>query len=200
LTRDKAPAWMDHSVINPGFAGRIGLQQRYQSVEVGRFRAARTFRENQLQSFEAGLLQTALESLDKVTAAFQLEARYPFFDRRLMVFCLALPPSQRLASGWTRLIQRRAMEGILPPGIQWRTSKANLSPNLLHGLLEFNKPNIDQLLSANPQKIEPYLDLARLQEVCRTYLSQPHTSQKEALALFGAIILANWLRDSAISA
>src|SRR5256885_791866 len=68
----------------------------------------------------------ALEAADKSAAAFGLEARYPFFDRRLIEFCLALPAEQKLGQGWNRIVMRRATEGILPSEIQWRPKKGNL--------------------------------------------------------------------------
>ena len=73
--------------------------------------------------------QTALEVADKSAAAFGVEPRYPFFDRRLIEFCVGLPEEQKFDRGWPRLLFRRAMDGILPPEIQWRSWKANLSPN-----------------------------------------------------------------------
>jgi asparagine synthase (glutamine-hydrolysing) len=81
------------------------------------------------QCLSQALYQEALEIADQSSAAFGIEARYPFFDRKLIEFCLAVPPEQKFAAGWTRLTMRRALEGILPPAVQWRASKANLSPN-----------------------------------------------------------------------
>jgi asparagine synthase (glutamine-hydrolysing) len=77
------------------------------------------------------LYQESLEIADQSAAAFGVEARYPFFDQRLIEFCLAVPPERKFADGWTRLTMRRAMQGVLPPAVQWRATKANLSPNFL---------------------------------------------------------------------
>jgi hypothetical protein len=35
--------------------------------------------------------------------------RYPFWDKRMIEFCLSLPPEQKIKKGWTRMIMRRAM-------------------------------------------------------------------------------------------
>ena len=66
--------------------------------------------------------------LNRLGGAFAVETRFPFFDKRLIEFCLALPPEQKLHQGWSRIILRRAMTGILPREIQWRPGKSNLHP------------------------------------------------------------------------
>jgi asparagine synthase (glutamine-hydrolysing) len=71
--------------------------------------------------------QLTLDVADKAAAAFSLEARYPFFDRDLLEFCVALPVSQRLSDGWPRYVYRRAMEGLLPDQVRWRVHKQDLS-------------------------------------------------------------------------
>lgn len=84
------------------------------------------------ESHRKGLLQPAyqqtLEIADACAAGVGVEPRYPFFDQRLLEFCVALPDEEKLANGWSRWILRRAMEGILPPEVQWRTGKSNLAP------------------------------------------------------------------------
>jgi asparagine synthase (glutamine-hydrolysing) len=42
----------------------------------------------------AGINSAGFESIDPVAAAFSIEPRYPFYDRRLVEFCLALPGSR----------------------------------------------------------------------------------------------------------
>jgi asparagine synthase (glutamine-hydrolysing) len=61
--------------------------------------------------------------------AYGIRTLYPFADRRLLEFCLAVPARLYHVGGWRRSLIRRAMEGILPPEIQWRKSKAPFSPD-----------------------------------------------------------------------
>src|SRR5579871_4727557 len=74
----------------------------------------RSARQAHYSSINQALYSYTLEIADKASAAFQIEARYPFFDRRLIEFCLSVPVEQKLAQGWNRWLQRRAMTGILP--------------------------------------------------------------------------------------
>jgi asparagine synthase (glutamine-hydrolysing) len=88
------------------------------------------------ESVNSGLFTSALDVMDKAATASSMETRYPFFDRRLIEFCIAVPPGEKLHQGWTRSLLRRSMEGILPPQIQWRKDKGNLSANWKNGLLK----------------------------------------------------------------
>ncbi len=51
------------------------------------------------------------------------EIRYPFYDRRLLEFVLAIPAEQQIRPGESRSLMRRALAGVLPPEIQQRRSK-----------------------------------------------------------------------------
>ena len=74
------------------------------------------------------------------SAPFAVEQRYPFFDRRLMEFCLAVPFEYRIYHGYTRGVLRQAMQDILPPAVQWRTGKQNLTTNFLQRFLRGARP------------------------------------------------------------
>jgi asparagine synthase (glutamine-hydrolysing) len=55
--------------------------------------------------------------------------RSPLLDKRILEFCLALPAGMNVRDGYQRYLIRRALDGVLPPRIQWRTSKAHFSPD-----------------------------------------------------------------------
>ncbi len=53
----------------------------------------------------------------------------PLLDKRILEFCLAMPESMDVGDGYPRYRIRAALDGILPPRIQWRTTKAPYSPD-----------------------------------------------------------------------
>jgi asparagine synthase (glutamine-hydrolysing) len=136
---------------------------------------------------------------DKASAAFSVEARYPFFDRRLMEFCLALPARQKLGQGWNRWIFRRAMTGILPAEIQWRPKKGNLSPNFHRRLLDFERERMEEVILGKDQQLRPYVDERAMVDAYREYQKNHVKSQGESVQLFAAVNLALWLRSSGFS-
>lgn len=68
----------------------------------------------------------ARERYDRVAAPLAIEPRDPFLDRRLLAFVLALPPDQIEHDGWPKIILRRAMAGLLPDAVRWRTGKEHV--------------------------------------------------------------------------
>ena len=46
--------------------------------------------------------------------ASSIEARVPFLDPRLVEFCLALDPEEKLKDGLVKSVLRRAMRGTVP--------------------------------------------------------------------------------------
>lgn len=122
------------------------------------------------------------------------EARYPFCDKRLIEFCHALPSEQKLYKGWTRMIARRAMKGILPDTIRWRGNKSNLSANFNCGLLRFERKTMDRVILKDPSTIDNYVDIDELRRVyVRFQASQAHV---DAMTIWKSLTLALWLEQA----
>jgi asparagine synthase (glutamine-hydrolysing) len=155
----------------------------------------RSAREYHRNTIGQALYSFTLEVADKAAGAFELEARYPFFDRRVIEFCLSLPAAQKLGNGWNRLILRRAMGGILPPEIQWRPNKGNLSPNFHRRLLDFERDRLDQITLTDSPALAAYVDTAAMRDVYREYQKNHVRSKGESIQLFAAVNLALWLRS-----
>jgi asparagine synthase (glutamine-hydrolysing) len=151
-------------------------------------------RKYHISSISQALYSYTLEIADKAAAAFQIEARYPFFDRRVLEFCVAIPPEQKLAQGWNRWILRRAMQGILPPEVQWRPSKGNLSPNFNRRLLECERDALERVVLGDSRDVEPFVDPLAMRSVFREYQRSHSRSRGEGIQLFLAVNLVRWLR------
>lgn len=165
-----------------------------------RWSITRTARQNHWLSLNQALYAYTLEVADKASAAFAIEARYPFFDRRLMEFCLALPAEQKLAQGWNRWVQRRAMAGILPDQIRWRPRKGNLGPNFYRRLLDFERNRLEAVALGGAPELEPYVDARTMRAAYQEYANNQSRGQGECLQLFAAVNLALWLRSARIEA
>jgi len=194
----RQPVWGKHTAIHPAFARRIHLAERVKNW-VNRKAPGRTAREIHWNNLTAAPIQYALELADKAAAAFSLEPRYPFCDRRLMEFCLALPPDQKLHQGWNRAVMRRAMDGILPPEVQWRTSKAILSPNFRRRLLDYERETLEAVVKNPPPVIQEYVDVSVLNRAYQRYASQPMQREQDAFTVFTAVVLALWLQQASFT-
>ena len=61
------------------------------------------------------LPESLLLLTDKMTMATSVEARVPFLDHTLVEFSARIPPSRKIKGTHLRYIQKRSMEGHLPP-------------------------------------------------------------------------------------
>jgi asparagine synthase (glutamine-hydrolysing) len=188
-----SPAWS--KLLNPDFVARIGLGERYQTWRKTQGHMGLAERERHYRNIAAqGLPQFAAEVMDKSIAAFALEPRYPFWDKRLVEFCLALPPEQKLHMGWDRVVMRRAMANILPVAVQWRRGKTDFSPNLTHGLLSLEKASSDRLIPHGLGKLTPYLNIKTLAETYQRFTSSKSPEKgMDVQEIWVVISLALWL-------
>jgi asparagine synthase (glutamine-hydrolysing) len=53
----------------------------------------------------------------------------PYRDKRVLEFCLRVPLDLKVRDGYARYLLRAGLDGLLPPDIQWRTTKAPFSPD-----------------------------------------------------------------------
>ncbi|MDQ6771360.1 MAG: asparagine synthase-related protein [Gemmatimonadota bacterium] len=178
-------------LVNRDFVRNANIPERVMRLLGDRAIAPRSSREDHWRRLTSGMVSFALEVADRAAAGFSLEPRYPFFDKRLVEFCLALPARQKLNGGWTRSVMRRAMTGILPPEVQWRGDKTDLSPVLHRGLLKFDRHLLDELLLNDPTPIERYLDMPHVRTAYRRYTE---SGRDDSLTVWRAATLALWLR------
>jgi asparagine synthase (glutamine-hydrolysing) len=76
-------------------------------------------------AMQYGLLRQTFRRyvLDLCLTNGSVDMRYPFLDRRVVEFGLAIPLSQKVRPRETRSIVRRGLAGIVPDAIRFRTSK-----------------------------------------------------------------------------
>jgi len=117
----EVPDW-----IAPEFARRVGLQERLApDVATPRFATfARRAIHRQLQS---GWSAAEYEMVDRFERRRSMESRFPFNDRRLIEFALALPEEQRWRGTETKFILRRAARDLLPPSVARRQTKGDFT-------------------------------------------------------------------------
>jgi asparagine synthase (glutamine-hydrolysing) len=135
-----------------------------------------------------------LEVVNRSAAAFTVEPRHPFMDKRLIEFCLALPPEQKLKQGWSRIVMRRAMQDILPKSVQWRGGKVNFNINFVRKLRTFDREIINQVIHNDLSRIEPYVNINHLHEAHHRLMSPHPIKLNDAITVWKAVTLALWLR------
>lgn len=134
----------------------------------------------------AGDIATVLEEVNGLAAMHGLEQRHPFYDVRVLSYCLALPPDQKLKEGWTRSILRRAMNGVLPDKIRTRVDKADLSPNFRRNLIRFGDEHLERLVEEAPSEWTDYVDAEAVRKAYR---------DDRIIDLWPVLVLSRWLKE-----
>jgi asparagine synthase (glutamine-hydrolysing) len=108
--------------IAPDFARRTGFAERMRR-QPPMPRCRDLAQQDIYRTYSAGWMAQALEPIDRYAAFLGVEARHPFYDRRVMEFACAIPEDQRLRDMETKFVLRRAMRGLLAPSILARLDK-----------------------------------------------------------------------------
>jgi asparagine synthase (glutamine-hydrolysing) len=181
------------TLINDEFTRKIGIEKRSEQQKIANSVRRHSFMEDHWQSLMAGLIQYGMEAIDRASVANEVDVRFPFFDRRLIEFCLKVPLEQRLRQGMNRAVFRQAMVDFLPSEVRSRISKANLSAGFKSGLLEKKQADIEMVVRQESEQLKKYVDQAAVHAAYRRYQKNPLKREQDALNLFLIIVLGRWL-------
>ena len=156
-------------------------------------RPARSIRDEQVTELSSHAYSLIFDWFSTASLTYGLDVRYPFFDRRLIELCISLPSRQRLQDGWTRMVLRRAMEGILPERVQWRGGKANLSPCFYGNLYHRDRAWLEQTLREGAAVLAPYVDVSRVLACYAQWAAGGPGTQRLWEPIWYAATLAVWL-------
>jgi len=117
-----------------------------------------------LDYIESGRMGRVMGMWANRSGAYAMESAVPLFDKQINEFMFDVPIEQYLAGGNRRSLIRRAMEGILPPEIQWRKDKQPYTPDF-HSRILKGKPFIDTILNAPSFNFAwKYLDKSKIEQ------------------------------------
>ena len=162
-------------------------------------------RDEHARALDSGLQGAAMEVMDAMAGAHAIEVRCPFWEQNMVELCLSLPAEQKMRDGFNRFVMRRAMQGLLPPEVQWRTGKTNFSPQLVYGLRELEGDKIERTLQrwdGAASAVEGFIEPALLRELWVSLQSEtPGASSSDeaatkALALGRVMSLGLWLEGA----
>jgi len=137
--------------------------------------------------------------------AHGVEPRFPFRDRRVIEYCLAVPPEYKLADGLTRALPRRAFAGRLPAAVLARTRKTSPAASLVARFVADDRAAVEEALAAAPAE---YLDVPALRStfarVASWSTAHPGATPPAPLYLEfdqvrKAVVLSRWLASAGAS-
>lgn len=120
LQRLRGPGMVDRSVLSPAFVAASGRETPADWWDWEEHKSLQAHLRTQI---EATSLPHLLRYEDRNSMAFSVEARVPFLDHRLVELSFGGAAPWRIHAGWTKWVLREAMDGIVPDGVIWRSSK-----------------------------------------------------------------------------
>ena len=139
-------------------------------------------------------LQEDFETREKLASKFNIESRFPYYDKRMVEFCYAIPTEMKFKYGWDRYIQRASMENIIPKEIQWRPYKTNLTAVLKKNLFLFETDCLENVIYGKEKLVTNYINLDELQKIYYKYKMDNIIAYTHVLHLWQIIILSEWLK------
>nr|WP_305882689.1 asparagine synthase-related protein [Haloplanus ruber] len=175
--------------IDPDFAERIALRSRYKTLNVADRSLRPNYRRQHYTSIMIGMFTEALEVCNQRDAAFGIESRHPYTDRRLLEFLIKLPPTQQFSEGRPRSIVRRSLHDVLPEEIRSRLQKTTMDDAVRNALAREDEA-ISRMLDA-PGVIAQYHDM----DVLRSTYERFNTERDggDVRVLWRALALWTWL-------
>lgn len=190
--------WPREALISSEFAKRIGLAERYREVSAYSLKPLRDCREDHCRSLAWGGLTQHLESMNKISARYSVVPGHPFFDRRLAEFCVALPHCEKISDGWTRLVFRKAMAGVLPEEVQWRVGKVDFRPSFNYAVLSVDRFTLETTVRSAAKVLDGYVDEQAILERYNNFLSNPLA--QDPSYLWFALALGLWMDRTGLRA
>ncbi|MHC1688626.1 MAG: lasso peptide isopeptide bond-forming cyclase [Methanothrix sp.] len=185
---------IDYDTVKSSFAKRIRLKDRINALHGERCNPCRKARDDQWLDLSHGFHQLVLEETNMAAGAFSIDHRFPFYDKRLVEFCLALPTDQKIRHGCSRWIMRHALNGFLPEEVCNRFSKTSHGPNFTYCLLSFHSAALDDIIIKNYDILEDFVDIFSLQEIYKRIISTKKLLSNDDLYAWRIMTLIFWIR------
>ena len=139
----------------------------------------------------------AIEIQSLIANYYGVEERYPFYNRKLIEYCLNISPNLKNKDGHSRYILKQAIKGIVPEKIRTRHTKSNLAHALCKNFVEKDSKIINMELS-NPNKIiKDLIDINDLKSSWNSLKENPReyaTRSSVTSKIFSFVVLNRWLR------
>jgi len=115
-------------------------------------------------------LPALLHYEDRNSMAFSLESRVPYLDVRLVDYIASLPLAQKIKSGITKAVLRRAVKGLIPESIRCRMDKMGFITPEEVWMKDALRPFMLEILGSRSFRSRPYWNAAAVAGNYREFL------------------------------
>ena len=129
---------------------------------------------------------------DQSPAEAGVELRHPFWDVRLVKFLASIPAERFLDVRWSKMLLRRAMDGVLPPQVRWRTERTSFRGLARRGMAERGTARLRGMTNDMELHRRGVVDQRRFSDAFSRYCEGDDTYRNHLWAVFA---VEEWLRQ-----
>ncbi len=185
------------SFLNPSFVQHNAIHDRLLLAETNKPR----FGQNEFSHHRNIIMQPlhpiALELLDKLYIHHNIIGRYPFFDKRVIEYCLSLPSEIKFHNACDRHIMRTSLAEVLPERIRTRRGKTNFASSLLSAFSISRSKWFSFQVDNLHEPTYNYLNKGKFLDLCCQFSDSP---SQVTLSDFGFLLrcinLSQWLQST----
>ncbi len=112
------------------------------------FGPIRNITEAMLRNISSGRTGLFPAMLANRNETYGMRSAVPLLSKNVLEFMMDVPPQLFVYGGYKRSLLRHAMQGVLPPEVQWRTDKGMYSPDFF-SRIKTSKHNITRILESD---------------------------------------------------
>lgn len=159
-------------LINSDLARRTQIGDRKRQHRETGPTAASTERQYHFRQVAGTIQPAVLEELNHLASARSVESRFPFWDLRVIEFCLSLPSSVKRKQGVGRQILRSGLAPVLPDQVRTRTDKAEFRPSVVHALVH-STLDVKSVVNSMEDTLAPYVDVEVARSTVDRFVQDP---------------------------
>lgn len=182
-------------LLNKSFAKRSSVYERTEQIISATYHKGMVEAKIHSLKINHALQPYALEFLHTLGLCHGIKIAFPFFDKRLIEFCLEVPSDEKYRDGLNRSIVRRALAKSLPEIVRCRKDKTDFSDNLLNVFDVQGKRWFNDSLENLSDQIIGYLDTQEFERCKAGFFSSNINVRKTSLyKLIRIVNLDRWIK------
>ena len=180
-------------LIGEDLARRTQITERKHQYRETAPSNARTERRYHFRQLQSTIQPGALEELNQLASARSVEPRFPFWDPRVVMFCLSLPPDVKRSRGVGRQILRSGLASLLPDQVRSRTEKTEFRPSAVRALAH-SAADVRATVQEMMDSLAPYVSPEAVRSTVNRFARDPFDAQvTDVVAVLQILRLGSFL-------
>tara|TARA_B100000927_G_scaffold207338_1_gene168405 strand:- start:24 stop:1724 length:1701 start_codon:yes stop_codon:yes gene_type:complete len=119
----------------------------------------------------------------KIFGRLGIETVSPFYDRKLLNFCLNMPANFKFNKGYTRYIEREYLNEFIGPELAFRANKSNLTPGLESNFSNYDFEMVMREKSNLNNMLLELINLQKLDAICDKWTRENKINEEDVINL-----------------